>query len=1012
MTEPASVTPSPRLGVPHALLIAAMFLVSGASALIYEVVWTRQLTTLFGATHYSVATVLTAFMGGLALGSWLFGRLADRFQRPLLVFGILELFTAAAAAAFPFVLNFITPIVGKFYATGGEGTFLIFSLVRFVLAGSLLLVPTTLMGATLPVLSKAVTRDLRFVGRSVGGLYAINTLGAVTGVFLSGFMLIEKFGIWKTTLIAVAGDSLVGIGAIVLGLGLRVAIPTAGDSLPASQPLYPLRTVRLILATYFLSGFIALCYQIAWTRSLLFGFETLKATTYSFAAMLTVFLLGLAIGSSLMQAFVDRIRDLLAAYGALQLILGVWGALTPFLIMYQLPETFETLREGTTGDLNYWGAIGNVMVRTTFVIGVPTLVMGMLFPVVARMATGSLEKLGKDIGTVYALNTCGAIAGSFLGGFFLIPHLGVSLTISILAGLNLLIVAAVIGEHPTVAPKKRPYLLVGYIVVVALFIGTLRGRSQDGYFHPLTLGEQMVYYNEGSLATVSVIEDSKGWRTIYVDAIGVAGTDPVLQTDQKSLAHVPMVLLGGRAESVLTVGFGSGGASYSYTLYPEVENIHAIEITTNVPKAAPSLTAANHGILYTEDDIVSLADELAPGDLIPGVGPKAPPSARPLADYTHTPAPGFRTFDPRYRLIIDDARSYLRFTDVSYDVIATDCTDLRYKSNANLYDLEYFELCRERISDRGLVVVWMPLAGLSDEAFRIVVRTFHAVFPEMTVWYFTNEPTHYCLFIGQKGPLAINYADVVKALEIPAIQDDMNEIGLRDPAKLVSCFVTDNRGIDTYVGDGPLNTEDFPIIEFLSPRYGYDSRPIAENMGRLYDVQTSVWDRIVDQNDERARRDREKMAAYQQANDILFQGHAQYRLFNFGEACRYYMQARDIAPSDDSINRLLEFEELRLLLDAELERNPASLDLQWINAQWIAYQLGSVYIEQHRYQDAATVVGPFVRRIPAPSADLPEEVRDVAYALNRLLAECYSLSGNVERGAQYMKEAEAYRAAK
>ncbi|MBI5154821.1 hypothetical protein HZA57_06255, partial [Candidatus Poribacteria bacterium] len=549
--------------------------------------------------------------------------------------------------------------------------------------------------------------------------------------------------------------------------------------------------------------------------------------------------------------------------------------------------------------------------------------------------------------------------------------------------------------------QQRPAVAGVFVLVAAVFVGSILWQARALKYQQLTLGEKLVFYKEGALATVSVKEDSKGWRTIYVDDVGVAGTDPVLQTDQKTLAHVPMILLGGKAERTLTVGFGSGGASWSYTLYPDIKEIDAIEITTTVPEAAPSLTDANHGIVFPRRVIEEARKTMAPGDHLPG-------AVHPLGDYTVAANRQFMTFDPRYRIIVDDARSYLRFTSRVYDVIATDCTDLRYKTNANLYDREYFNLCRDRISDRGLVVVWTPLAGLSDEAFRIVVRTFREVFPDMTVWYFTNQPTHYCLFIGQKGGVKINYGDVLHALELPAIQKDLEEIGLRDPAKLVASFVTDQRGIDAYVGTGPLNTEDFPIIEFLSPRYGYDSTPVAINMGRLYDVQVPVWDLVVDRTEE-SLRGQPRIADIQQANDILFQGHVQYREHNFLDACKLYEKARKIAPHDKSIDDLLEFEELRLLLEWELKRTVTVTDAQWTNAQWIAWQLGSIFEFQKRYPDAVSTVMPFANRVPPPeTGDLPDDLRQSGYALNVLLARCYAAVKNETRAREFFNTAKAY----
>jgi len=990
---------SEPLGAARWLAVAGLFILSGASALVYEVVWSRQLTTLFGATQYAVATVLTAFMGGLALGSFLIGRYADRLRRPLLFYGLLEAGIGFAALAFPTALDLCEPIVGKFYATGGEETFFVFSLLRFAIAFVLLMVPTTLMGATLPVMSRAVTRDAR-IGRSVGALYALNTAGAVLGVFVTGFFLLERFGVWHTTLIAVGLDVLVAVVSILVGLGLEVASST--KTAAAKREPLP-RGAKLVLVTYFASGLVALACQVAWTRSLLFGFESLKATTYSFTGMLTVFLLGLAIGSAAMQAVVDRLRNPVAVYAAIQFLIGATVCLSVYMIRADLPIVFREFDLKTSGNLFYWNAIGNVMLRTAAAIGVPTLLMGMAFPIVARVVVSSRSSLGADIGRLYAINTLGAIAGSFLGGFVLIPAVGITVAIGSLAAISFASCIALVLSS-TDFPASRRALAAGLLATAAaLFVGRIVVGGGARFFHPLTIGEKMAYYNEGPLATVSVIEDSRGWRTIYVDAIGVAGTDPVLQTDQKTLAHVPMMLLGGEAESVLTVGFGAGGASWSYTLYPAIRNIHAIEITTNVPKAAPALTDANHGIVYTEEQIGEFAKTASPDVPPPG-------GVHPLSMYTVEPAPNFRTFDQRYRLIVDDARSYLRFADTTYDVIATDCTDLRYKSNANLYDLEYFNLCKERISDRGLVVVWMPLAGMSDEAFRIVVRTFAQVFPEMTVWYFANQPTHYCLFIGQKDGLKIDYEAVKRAVEIPAIRRDLDEIGLRDPAKLVASFVTDERGLRSYVGDGPLNTEDFPVIEFLSPRYGYDAKPIAENMGRLYDVQVPVEDLVVD----RAHldpADRERMARFQQANAVLFDGHVLYREFKFDEASKRYQQAKAIAPDDESIDRLLEFEELTRRLELDLTLGESISPELWLNGQWLAFSVSNVFANQERYEKAVSIAAPFARRLPPPTAGMEATLAENGHALNGVLARCYRATGNEKRAGEFDKLAAEYKAA-
>lgn len=982
MSQPAmSSTARPEVATPLPWpAIATMFLLTGASGLIYEIVWTRQLITFFGSTLYGVATVLTAFMGGLALGSHLLGRRADSLRKPLLAYGAIEIAIGVAALAFPFVLRACQPIIGAFYATGGESNFHTYTAVRFVIVFALLMVPTTLMGATLPILGKTMTRSMASVGKSVGGLYALNTTGAVIGVFLAGFFFIGKFGVFGTTLIAVALNVIVGSIAMALGRNLIATEPEPVEAVPVKgegEQLAP-GTLKLVLASYALSGFVALAYQVCWTRSLIFSFERLKSTTYSFSGILVVFLTGLAIGSALMQAFVDRQRNLLRLYALLQALIGLGGAFSWFAIVRDWPSLVEVQDDGT---LIFMNAVANVMTKTALAIALPTLLMGMAFPVVTKLVVGSLHRIGGDIARVYALNTLGAIAGSFAAGFILIPFLGITGTIALLSAVNLSLAAVLIlANREMVSAQRSTYAT---IFVAAAGIILFRIGTSHGQFQRTQPDEKTVHYEEGAMATVSVLENASHDRMIYVDDVGVAGTDKIMLTDQKSLAHVPMVLLGGEATRTLSVGFGSGGASYSYTLYPSIKEIHTIEIAPEVLRAAPTLTDSNHGIIAPASLIREASN--AGANRIEGF-------RHPIADYTHEPLPGFRTFDPRFHVLVDDARSYLRFTKLKYDVIATDCTDLRYKTNANLYDLEYFTLCREAITDRGLVVVWMPLAGLSDLAFRSALRTFQKVFPEMGVWYFTNQPTHYCLLIGGKGPVKIDYEAVRRAAAMPQISDDLEEIGLRDPDKLISSFVCDERTLTKHLADAPLNTENNPFIEFESPRHGYDSRPLRDNQQKLYAIQVPATPLLT--NVPAGTSPGDRIWRFQQANEIAFRGHCEFRFHDFEKAAAFYLEAEKFAQDDDSIKRLLDFDELKRLLDGRAS-NPN------LNAFWIAVKYARVMNMQNRYADAATMVEPFANMFEQ-GASPADDYRDVAFQLNAVLAETYAKAGKADRAKEFV----------
>ncbi|HRR99447.1 MAG TPA: fused MFS/spermidine synthase, partial [Candidatus Sumerlaeia bacterium] len=800
--------------------VFALFFLSGVSGLIYEVVWSRHLIYLFGATLYAVSTTLAAFMGGMALGSYLFGRYADRARNSLRVYGWLQLGIGVAGLALPFMLLALDPIYRVAYRQ--LTSFFILSLLRFVLTFIILLIPATLMGGTLPVLSRYLVHKRDWLGLNIGALYSVNTLGAVLGCFAAGFLLIETFGVRGATYFAAGINFIVGAAGLLLALrsGEEARSEERGQTvreIPDGVIEDAQKSRRIILAvliSYGVSGFIALSYQVSWNRALVFTFDIMKNTTFSFTAMLTVFLIGLAIGGALMSVFVDRAKDHLRLYAMIQLLLGLSGAYSLFVIYYFGGSIAPFEIRDASGQINWWMGVLNVFSKTFASIFLPTFLMGMAFPVAARICVARMSAVGYGVGRLYSVNTLGSILGSFASGFILIPILGVAGTIAILALGNLAIALYMFHINPAMLPRSRNFFIG--VCVFAMLLVIIR-IPRHARFQELSKTERMLFYEEGSLATVSVLEDSFKYRTLYVDNVGVAGTDRILLTDQKSLAHVPMLLLP-NPKSALTVGFGSGGASYSYTCFKSLEEIHCVEICKEVLDAAPYLFASNRGVLIPE-----------------GWGGRAP---REPSDYKYLALPGYMTFDARYKIIIDDVRSYLRFTGRVYDIIATDCTDLRYKSNANLYDYEYFKLCREHLSDDGMVVVWMPLGGLSDETFRLALRTFYRVFPEMTIWYMNNEPTHYILIIGTPKPLRVDYALMKKRLEEESVRQDLAELFLDDADKILSCFLNDNQSLKDYLAGEKINSENRPYLEFLSPKYGYGDKPMIDNLNTLLKYET------------------------------------------------------------------------------------------------------------------------------------------------------------------------------
>ena len=887
------------------LLAYPLFFASGAAGLIYEVVWTRTLLAVFGAGLYAVCAVLAAFMAGLALGSWILGRTSDRLARPLRLYSALEILIGLCGLILLLLLRRVDLVDHWAYLHWGQN-FAMLTGFRFALAFAAMLVPTTLMGATLPVLSRFLVRDQAHLGLHVGWLYSINTFGAVSGAFLAGFFLIARFGLLSTEWIAAGLNFLVGALALVISISIERrsdAADSAPDAVQGSATVYRDRkavaNARWVLFTAFASGCVALAAQVLWSRSLIFNFEYLKNTTYTFSAMLTVFLAGLALGSALIGLIIDSQRNPLRLYGILLSLIGMSILFSVSMLYYGADRLkFADPYDPATGFLNWYLAVANVLMQSIGVLGIPTFLMGMAFPVAARVVV-QIGRVGRDVGNLYALNTIGAILGSVLAGFVIIPTLGLTRGLIALGTVNMVLGVLTILR----SPEARIHGLLFGVITALMFFSVWHKLPSDRGLQPLTtLRDVQRFYEEGSLATVAVIENNLKERTIYVDGVGVAGTDPVLQTDQKSLAHIPMMLLR-NPSSALTVGFGSGGCSYSLLLHDLLKQVHCVEICPTVLNAAPTLTAANHRF-FGED--------------------------HPLA---------FSAKDPRYQIILDDARSYLKYTTQKYDFIATDCTDLRYKSNANLYDLEYFQACRERLTPEGIVVVWMPLGGLSPEVFKVALRTFYKVFPAMGVFFMDNEPTHYILLIGWQDKIQMDYSLFERRLQESDVRADLAELYLDDPVKLLSCFITGGERLGQYLGEGPLNTENDPVLEFESPKYGYYDKPLIDNLNALMTIRVSPREFLTPGSI--PPKELERLERYEKALPEIIKGHGYCRNMELEQATRCYLKAKEFTPEDLSLTRnLLTFPILQMRI--QLNRN-----------DWIAQLLlGRVYMIEGQLDQA------------------------------------------------------------
>ena len=797
-----AIAPSTYSGI-----VLAVFFVSGACGLIHEVAWTRLLRLIMGNTTFSVTTVLCAFMGGLALGSYLGGRFIDKRNDPLRVFGILEATVGVYCLMLPWIINWAEPAY-RFLYQNTQASFYIFSIIRFLFSGIILLVPAVFMGATLPVLSAFLARTPERVGRSVGTLYAVNTFGAVFGAAVSGFLLIPALGVTWTICVASVFNLLVG------GAGLwfhwrtlshrqhphavqrSAAVPSrktrsqkaATGARKSTARCAPAtvsgshRIIRGLLCGYALSGFAALVYEIAWFRilSLLIG-----STVYAFSLMLTAFILGIALGSMMMARVVDRIKRPMRSLFFIQL--GIGGsalALVPFVD--RLPFRVAGLLAQFLDA--FWALQAVQFALCIAVMLVPTTLMGAAFPLASRIYHQTSENVGRTVGAIYGVNTVGNIIGSFVGGFILIPTIGIQNAIFVAVAANMLVGCIFWLLTRQSGHAFRWSVAAGVLLVTALGITVVPdwdpGRMSFGPYHTaLRLSGQsdlsvaalqkmeahskILYHKEGLTTTVTVKEVAKGIRALYINGKPDASFAHTDLPHQEMVAHVPL-MFHADPKRALIIGLASGISVGSAGRHP-LKEIDCVEISPAIVEACR----------YFEDYNYHILD------------------------------------DPRVEIIVNDGRNHLLLTDRMYDVIISQPSNPYLAGVADLFTQEYFALCRRRLSATGVMCTWMQAYKMDLPTFQSIVKTFIRVFPEMSLWRVGKTD---CLLIGTKGPHEMPYTVLKERLANEDIAADLQRIDIGRPAEFLMHQAMGAKGAGGFSQSADIHTDDNALVEFAAPR--------------------------------------------------------------------------------------------------------------------------------------------------------------------------------------------------
>ena len=745
-----------------------LFLLSGLISLIFQVAWLKMLVTTFGNTVWAVSTLLTTFMAGLAIGSWLFGRIADRTGSPLRLYGILEGFIGLYGIITPLIFSKLHVLYIPLYsAVGGDNIMMGF--VKFFLALVILLPPTICMGATLPLLARQFTRKMKTAGGGIGSLYTVNTLGAVLGTFVSGFFLIPMLGLRSTIYIAATVNFFILAVTYLLTRGESARFETGGlFKTGTSKP-----GTRWVLGVYFLCGMTALAYEVIWNRILTLH---LGSSVYAYSIMLAVYLLGITLGAGIMSYYVSRIKNPTAVFAVIQLLL----ALDLILIINQFGGLADTL--GTMGDLmaghGYVAYILTLFFSTLQLLILPTVLFGAAFPLAVRMFVTKKTDLGKETGSLYAVNTLGTIVGAFCAGFLLLPLVGAQKGLLITASVNLLVAGYLLFKSKGAKHVK----VIMAVVALLIFYGgyyTLTYENQviltAGVFNEGERSEvKLLAFDEDIYATVTVEErkEVRGtWRQLSMNGVNVAGTSSELFSIQKMQGHLPL-LLHKNPKSVLHIGFGSGGTAWAVSRYP-VEKITIAEISRSViKKASKYFHMVNHGVLE----------------------------------------------DPRVEVVFTDGRNKVLADKETYDVILSDSIHPRFSGNGSLYTYDYYQLLKKRLKPGGLVSQWLPFYSITPQNFKMIVKSFYKVFPYTSVWFVNNTINAYVIVIGKLDDGKIDVAGMEKKLAIPEVNADLKEINSQTIYKILDFFFFANEKTAEFVGDVPLHTDDNMAVEYLSGR--------------------------------------------------------------------------------------------------------------------------------------------------------------------------------------------------
>jgi len=743
---------------------------SGVAALIFQVLWIKQLTLIVGVEVHAIAVAVSAFFLGLAGGSVWLGRQADRTERPLRLYARIE----AGIAVLAILVTLALAHAAAPFAQVARHAVLPAWLAVVVVVG----VAPFLMGGTLPVLLRAVGADR--IGRAGATLYAANTGGAIAGALLPAFLLIPALGVQGTAWAAAGLNLAAALGAWMLdrhdpstdspadpAKTMKTATATATTTATAANAfarLAPLNSsARLAVLLYAGAGAIAMGYEVLWSQMVV---PFMSTRAFAFSIVLAVYLAGLAIGSALYARW--ETRDPWRLFGLLIAGAGMVALLEAALLGRWLID-IQTMAEMAIlawTDSGLAGMSARFLVAAVAVVLLPTVLLGAAFPAVLRIAVPP-DRRGQGTGLVLCANTLGGIVGTALTAFVLLPGLGTVRSLALLALLACAVGIAAVWKASRRAASARVAALG--MAVVAVVVGVLLPVDHLARLLPGAQGANLVFYEENRGGTVAVVERGKGERRfhrLYIQGVSNSGDAMPSLRYMRLQALLPLMVHAGEPRSALVIGYGTGITAGALSRYAPLDRRVVAELLPAVLHAGPRFAGTY--------------------DAATDAG-----------------------LDRRLR----DGRRELLMSGDRYDLITLEPPPPSAAGVVNLYSRDFYQLAARRLNHQGIVAQWLPLPTQNIDDTRALVASFIEVFPYATLW--TTE-LHEMLLVGSMQAMPLDASRIDARFSMPPVRAALAEVGVMSPAALLATWVTDRDGLARFAGTAPAVTDDRPAIEYAT----------------------------------------------------------------------------------------------------------------------------------------------------------------------------------------------------